>query len=86
MGTMPFLDALAAGNQNGGVARAAWGFHRGDGMSRDAAGGFDDLFHAEPLPVAQIVDATALIEGFQCEDVRRCQVLHVDVIAPAALK
>ncbi len=78
------LNAGAVCHQGWQVACPARAHPDGDGVAGDLASHFDDLHHAVACAVAQVVDAAVAIgQRFQRQDVRVCQVQHMNVIADA---
>ena len=79
---------FGAGNKDRGIAGATGMEFSRDGVTGDAASGFDDFADAESLAVAEVVDEAGLlggigIEGPESEDMSFSKVRDVDVVADA---
>ncbi len=78
------LDGGGAGDEDGGVARAAWMKLDWDGMAGDSSDRVDDLLDGEATACSDVVhDVAAGFESSERQQVRVGQVGDVDVVAHA---
>ena len=78
------LNFLGAGNEDGGVSRAAGTDLDGDGVTGDAARRFDDFEHGEARAIAEVVDELlSLRKRLKSKEMGVGQIFDMDVVADA---